>query len=114
MKKNTIILSVATAGCLFFSGLTFASTGQPERGKVEKASLSLSPIVGELVTTNGLLIQILHEIMKGNETHNAQKANNRCSDGEKSYSPGYVISAGKKTLHCDTGNGYPEWVEDKS
>lgn len=40
--------------------------------------------------------------MKGN----AQKADNCCSDGEKSY----IISAGNKSLKCDVGNGYPEWV----
>lgn len=111
MKNNTIVLSVAAAGCLLFSGLTFASFERPMRVESEKVSQAPSPITGELVTTNGLLRQILAEVMKGN----AQKADNRCSDGEKNYSPGYIISVDKKTLRCDTGNGYPEWVEgDKS
>lgn len=112
MKKNTIILSAATvAVSLLFSGLAFASFERPGRVESEKAPLSPSPITGERVTTNGLLMQILVEVMKGN----TQKVDNRCSDGEKSYSPGYVISAGNKTLRCDIGNGYPEWVEgDKS
>jgi len=112
MKNNTIILSAATvAVSLLFSGLTFASFERPMRVESEKVPPAPSPITGELVTTNGLLRQILAEVMKGN----AQKADNRCSDGEKNYSPGYIISVDKKTLRCDTGNGYPEWVEgDKS
>lgn len=111
MKNNTIILPVVTAGCLLFSGLTFASFERPERVKFEPVPLPPSSAVPEQITTNVLLRQILMEVMKGN----TQKAENRCSDGEKNYSPGYIISVDKKTLRCNTGNGYPEWVEgDKS
>ncbi|HDF2330339.1 hypothetical protein Q4R36_06950 [Morganella morganii] len=111
MKNKIIILSTAVAflmsGGLAFAGFDstpppqyvgppFGSTPQPEY-------LSQK---GEQVTTNVLLRQILAEVMKGN----AQKADNRCSDGEKNYSPGYIISAGKKSLRCDVVKGYPEWV----
>ncbi|ECI4151931.1 hypothetical protein DPO80_16495 [Salmonella enterica subsp. salamae] len=105
MKKNTIVLSVATAGCLFFSGLTFASFERPER-VIEPVLSPSSSVVPEQITTNVLLRQLLAEVMKGN----AQKADNRCSDGEKNYSPGYIISVGKKSLRCDVVKGYPEWV----
>ncbi|EBG8753418.1 TPA: hypothetical protein MCT41_005573 [Klebsiella pneumoniae] len=105
MKKNTTFLSVAAAGCLFFSGLTFASFERPER-VIEPVLSPSSSAVPEQITTNVLLRQILAEVIKGN----AQKADNRCSDGEKNYSPGYIISAGKKSLRCDVVKGYPEWV----
>lgn len=42
------------------------------------------------------------------------KEDRRCSDGEKQYSPGYVITVDRKTLRCDSVNGYPEWLEDKA
>ena len=106
MKRNNIILSVAVVGCLIFSGLTFASIERSERAESEKLPLSPSPIVGELVTTNGLLRQILAEVIKANTV----KSDNRCSSGEKDYSPGYIISVGKKSLRCDVVKGYPEWV----
>lgn len=58
-----------------------------------------------------LLRQILAEVIKSNSL----EEDLRCSDGEKQYSPGYVITVGKKSLRCDSRNGYPVWVaEDKS
>ena len=111
MKKNKIILSVVTASCLLFSGLTAAAFGRPEPVEFEKVQRSLTHAEPEQVTTNVLLRQILAEVVKANN----HKGDNRCSDGEKQYSVGYVISTGKKTLRCDIGNGYPEWmVEDKA
>lgn len=111
MKKNKIIMSVVTASCLFFSGLTAAAFSRPEHVEFEKVQRSLSHAEAEQVTTNVLLRQILAEVVKANNL----KGDNRCSAGEKQYSVGYVISTGKKTLHCDIGNGYPEWVvEDKA
>ncbi|EAA7440590.1 hypothetical protein ACDM60_004474 [Salmonella enterica] len=115
MKNKIIILSAAVA-LLMSGGLAFAgfdSTPQPQYVGPPFGSTPQPEYLsqkGEQVTTNVLLRQILVEVMKGN----AQKADNRCSDGEKNYSPGYIINAGKQTLRCDTGNGYPEWVEDKS
>ncbi|EDT8279617.1 hypothetical protein GZ08_004267 [Salmonella enterica subsp. enterica serovar Javiana] len=106
MKKNNIILSVAVVGCLIFSGLTFASFERPERVKFEPVPLPPSSAVPEQITTNVLLRQILAEVIKANSV----KSDNRCSDGEKNYSPGYIISVGKKSLRCDVVKGYPEWV----
>ena len=116
MKNKTIILSTAVvllmSGGLAFAGFDstpqtqyvgppFGSTPQPEY-LIQK---------GEQVTTNVLLRQILAEVIKSNSL----KEDRRCSDGEKLYSPGYVITVDKKTLRCDSGNGHPEWVaEDKS
>ncbi|EBU3473380.1 hypothetical protein CVN86_22065 [Salmonella enterica] len=97
MKNNNIILSVAVVGCLIFSGLTFASFERPERVKFEPVPLPPSSAVPEQITTNVLLRQILAEVIKAN-----------------SVNPGYIVSADKKTLRCDIGNGYPEWVEDKA
>lgn len=110
MKNKKVILTTAAVGCLLFSGLASASFERPEQRESEKTTLTQFSPVPEQVTTNTLLRQILAEVIKANTV----KSDNRCSDGEKSYSPGYVISAGKKTLRCDTGNGYPEWVEDKA
>lgn len=78
-------------------GPPFGSTPQPEYLSQQ----------GEQVTTNVLLRQILAEVIRSNSL----KEDRRCSDGEKQYSPGYVIMVDKKTLRCDSGNGYPEWVE---
>ncbi|MBF4114287.1 hypothetical protein, partial [Enterobacter cloacae] len=78
-------------------GPPFGSTPQPEY-------LSQK---GEQVTTNVLLRQILAELIKAN----SMKEERRCSDGDRHYSAGYIISVDKKTLRCDTGSGYPEWVE---
>lgn len=120
MKNNKIIPSILTAGCLLFSGLTFASSEPPRPDVSEKATLTQYSPVPEQVTTSTLLRQILAEVMKGNlqkednRRNVIQKTNNRCSDGEKQYSPGYVISTGKKTLRCVVSNGYPEWVEDRA
>ncbi|EBX8239658.1 DUF4148 domain-containing protein [Salmonella enterica subsp. enterica serovar Java] len=100
MKNRTIILSAAVA-LLMSGGLAFAgfdSTPQPEYLSQKR----------EQVTTNVLLRQILAEVIKSNSL----KENRRCSDGEKQYSPGYVITVDKKTLRCDSGNGYPEWVAE--
>lgn len=113
MKNKTIILSSAVAllisGGLAFAGFNstpqtqyvgppFGSTPQPEY-------LSQK---GEQVTTNVLLRQILAEVIKSNSL----KEDRRCSDGEKQYSPGYVITVDKKTLRCESRNGYPEWVAE--
>ncbi|HED1397883.1 TPA: hypothetical protein R4S38_004999, partial [Citrobacter freundii] len=51
---------------------------------------------------------ILAEVIRSNNL----KEDRRCSDGEKQYSPGYVITVDRKTLRCDSGNGYPEWVAE--
>ncbi len=102
--KKTIIFFVATAGCLFFSSLTFPSFERPERVKFEKDPLSPSQIVAEQIATNGFLRQILVEVIKPNTV----KSDNRCNDGEKNYYPGYIISVDKKTLRCDIDNSYPE------
>lgn len=112
MKTRKIVLSAATAALLMTGGLAFAGfestpqsqyVGPPFGSTPQPEYLSQK---GEQVTTNVLLRQILAEVIKGN----AQKADNRCSDGEKNYSPGYIISAGKKSLRCDVVKGYPEWV----
>ncbi|UZQ70388.1 hypothetical protein OQE50_25140 (plasmid) [Enterobacter kobei] len=63
--------------------------------------------VPEQVTTNVLLRQILAEVIKVNSL----KEDNRCSDGENKYSPGYIISVGNKTLRCDISKDYPQWIE---
>lgn len=117
MKTRTIILSAATAALLMSGGLAFAgfnSTPQtqyvgPPFGSTPQPEYLIQK--GEQVTTNVLLRQILAEVIKSNSL----KEDRRCSDGEKQYSSGYVITVDKKTLRCDSGNGYPEWVEgDKS
>lgn len=108
MKNARIIFAAATAGCLLFSGLPAAAYDRPEPVGATPVIRAVPP--PEQVTTHVLLRQILAEVTKANHL----KGDSRCSDGEKQYSPGYVISAGKKTLRCDTGNGYPAWVEDKS
>lgn len=111
MKNKIIILSTAVA-FLMSGGLAFAgfdSTPQPQYVGPPFGSTPQPEYLsqkGEQVTTNVLLRQILAEVMKDN----AQKADNRCSDGEKNYSPGYIISAGKKSLRCDVVKGYPERV----
>lgn len=116
MKNMTIILSAAVA-LLMSGGLAIAGfdssprpqhVGPPFGSTPQPEYLSQK---GEQVTTNVLLRQILAEVIKSNSL----KEDKRCSDGEKQYSPGYVITVDKKTLRCDIGNGYPEWVEgDKS
>ncbi|EGF6448584.1 hypothetical protein M2U62_004290 [Salmonella enterica] len=116
MKNRTIILSAAVA-LLMSGGLAFAGfdstpktqyVGQPFGSTPQPEYLSQK---GEQVTTNVLLRQILAEFIKSNSL----KEDRRCSDGEKLYSPGYTITIDKKSLRCDIGNGYPEWVEgDKS
>ncbi|EEO2502405.1 hypothetical protein G6130_000551 [Salmonella enterica] len=105
MKSKKIIPVVATAGCLVFSGLTFASFERSEPVVIQKGPMPVFP-EPEQVTTNVLLRQILAEVIKANSV----KSDNRCSDGEKNYSPGYIISVGKKSLRCDVVKGYPEWV----
>ena len=103
MKNTTIILSSAVA-LLMSGGLAFAGFDNTPPPKYVGPQ-------GAQVTTNVLLRQILAEVIKSNSL----KEDQRCSDGEKQYSPGYVITVDKKTLRCDIGNGYPEWVvEGKS
>lgn len=101
MKNTKLIVAVIAAACLLFSGMTLA--GFDLSGPKEPAYPVLQP---EQITTNTLLRQILMELVKGN----ALRADNRCSDGDKSYSAGYVITVGKKTLRCDTENDLPAWV----
>ena len=109
MKNKRIAVSAVITGCLLFSSLTFASLKGPVLIHSEQPEQILAEpsAVPEQVTTNVLLRQILAEVIKTNSL----KEDKRCSDGEKNYSPGYIISAGKQTLRCDIGSGYPEWVE---
>jgi len=106
MKKYTVALSGLVACCLLFSGLPAAAFGGPEPAEIVRQSQPMA--VPEPITTNVLLRQILAEMIKANSL----KADNRCSDGEKQYSPGYIISVDKKTLRCDASNDYPEWVAE--
>ncbi|ECV2306876.1 hypothetical protein H7D82_000863 [Salmonella enterica] len=101
MKTRTIVLAAATAALLMSGGLAFA--GFDSTPKTQYVGPQ-----GEQVTTNVLLRQILAEVIKSN----SMKEDRRCSDGEKQYSPGYVITVDRKMLRCDTGNGYPEWVAE--
>ncbi|RSB21925.1 hypothetical protein [Enterobacter cloacae] len=112
MKNKIIILSAAVA-LLISGGLAFAGfdstpqsqyVGPPFGSTPQPEYLSQK---GEQVTTNVLLRQILAELIKAN----SMKEERRCSDGDRHYSAGYIISVDKKTLRCDTGSGYPEWVE---
>ncbi|EKO2650265.1 hypothetical protein PZZ55_004372 [Salmonella enterica] len=109
MKNKQIALYAVISGCLSLSGPTFASSKGPVliHSELPEQILAEPPAVPEQVTTNVLLRQILAEVIKTNSL----KEDKRCSDGEKNYSPGYIISAGKQTLRCDIGSGYPEWVE---
>lgn len=112
MKNKIIILSAAVA-LLISGGLAFAGfdstpqsqyVGPPFGSTPQPEYLSQK---GEQVTTNVLLRQTLAELIKAN----SMKEERRCSDGDRHYSAGYIISVDKKTLRCDTGSGYPEWVE---
>ncbi|EBO8546124.1 hypothetical protein K9D89_004118 [Salmonella enterica] len=109
MKNKQTALYAVISGCLLLSGPTFASSKGPVliHSELPEQILAEPPTVPEQVTTNVLLRQILAEVIKTNSL----KEDKRCSDGEKNYSPGYIISAGKQTLCCDIGSGYPEWVE---
>ncbi|MDW3573172.1 hypothetical protein N4235_20035 [Enterobacter asburiae] len=111
--KNRIIILSAAAALLMSGGLAFAGfdsapqsqhVGPPFGSTPQPEYLSQK---GEQVTTNVLLRQILAELIKANSL----KEERRCSDGDRHYSAGYIISVDKKTLRCDTGSGYPEWVE---
>ncbi|EKA6272958.1 hypothetical protein OLZ90_001394 [Salmonella enterica] len=102
MKTRAIVLSAAVA-LLMSGGLAFA--GFDSTPKTQYVGPQ-----GEQVTTNVLLRQILAEVIKSNSL----KGDRKCSDGEKQYSPGYVLTVDRKTLRCDSVNGYPEWVEDKA
>lgn len=100
MKSKKVVLSAITVGCLLFSGMSVAGYV-----KTELISPATNPVYVEpnpdfeLVTTNVLLRQILAEVIKANSL----KEDNRCSDGEKKYSPGYIISVGNKTLRYQQG-----------
>ncbi|EBC5568922.1 hypothetical protein QUN11_004283 [Salmonella enterica] len=109
MKNKRIAVSAIITGCLLFSGMTFASLEGPVliHSELPEQIRAEPPAMPEQVTTNVLLRQILAEMIKAN----SHKEDKRCSDGEKHYSPGYIISAGKQTLRCDIGSGFPEWVE---
>ncbi|MEG6138982.1 hypothetical protein [Enterobacter kobei] len=109
MKNKPIAVSAIITGCLLFSGLTFASSERPVQvySGVPEKILAEPPAVPEQITTNVLLRQILAELIKANSL----KEERSCSDGDRHYSPGYIISVDKKTLRCDTSSGYPEWVE---
>lgn len=89
MKNKRIAVSAIITGCLLFSGLTFASSERP------------------VLVYSGVPEKILAELIKANSL----KEERSCSDGDRHYSAGYIISVDKKTLRCDTGSGYPEWVE---
>ncbi|ECO9393580.1 hypothetical protein FX276_21355 [Salmonella enterica] len=110
MKTRIIVLAAATAALLMSGGLAFASFERPEPVEIQKGPMPIVLPEPEQVTTNVLLRQILAEVIKSNSL----KEDRGCSDGEKQYSPGYVITVDRKTLRCASVNGYPEWVEDKS
>ncbi|ELE3672181.1 hypothetical protein RMI71_003206 [Escherichia coli] len=109
MKNKQIALSAVISGCLSLSGPTFASSKGPVliHSELPEQIMAAPTAVPEQVTTNVLLRQILAEVIKVNSL----KADNRCSDGENKYSPGYIISVGNKTLRCDISKDYPQWIE---
>ncbi|AKL15709.1 hypothetical protein L6493_25975 [Citrobacter freundii] len=113
MKNKQIALSAVISGCLSLSGPVFAAPAilQPVQTVIEPDGFKNVPVrqiqQGEQVTTNVLLRQILAEVIKTNSL----KEDKRCSDGEKNYSPGYIISVGNKTLRCDIAKDYPQWIE---
>lgn len=104
-----IYARIGISGCLSLSGPTFASSKGPVliHSELPEQILAEPHAVPELVTTNVLLRQILAEVIKTNSL----KEDKRCSDGEKNYSPGYIISVGNKTLRCDIAKDYPQWIE---
>lgn len=113
MRNKQIALSAVISGCLSLSGSAFAAPAilEPVQTIIKPDDLKNVPVrqiqQGEQVTTNVLLRQILAEVIKANSL----KEDNRCSDGEKNYSPGYIISVGNKTLRCDIARDYPQWIE---
>ncbi|EMZ8855212.1 hypothetical protein ABE783_004964 [Salmonella enterica] len=107
MKTRAIVLSSAVA-LLLSGGLAFASVQRTEPVEILKGPMQPVFPEPEQVTTNVLLRQILAEVIKSN----SMKEDRRCSDGEKQYSSGYVITVDRKTLRCDSINGYPEWVAE--
>lgn len=109
MTNKQIALYAVISGCLSLSGPTFASSKGPVliHSELPEQILAEPHAVPELVTTNVLLRQILAEVIKTNSL----KEDKRCSDGEKNYSPGYIISVGNKTLRCDIAKDYPQWIE---
>lgn len=109
MKNKQIALSAVISGCLSLSGPTFASSKGPVliHSELPEQIMAAPAAVPEQVTTNVLLRQILAEVIKVNSL----KEDNHCSDGEKKYSPGYIISVGNKTLRCDISKDYPQWIE---
>lgn len=109
MKTRAIVLSSAVA-LQMSGGLALASVQRAEPVEILKGPMQPVFPEPEQVTTNVLLRQILAEVIRSNSL----KGDRRCSDGEKQYSPGYVITVDRKTLRCDSINGYPEWVEDKA
>lgn len=106
MKNKKCAVFTAGVGCLLFSGLAFSATAMPTSVDAAQTHEGRS-VQAEQVTTNVLLRQILVELIKGN----SPGGNKNCSDGEKQYSPGYVVTTGKKTLRCEFTDGYSMWRE---
>ncbi|HBC6392016.1 TPA: hypothetical protein KEW70_004875 [Citrobacter freundii] len=109
MDQAAAASGVRSAAIPVSRGPTFASSKGPVliHSELPEQILAEPHAVPELVTTNVLLRQILAEVIKTNSL----KEDKRCSDGEKNYSPGYIISVGNKTLRCDIAKDYPQWIE---
>jgi hypothetical protein len=108
MYKTRMVVKAATLGFgLLFSGVSSADFASPERVEI-KGAIIPAPLstIEEQVTTHSLLRKILFEVTKAN----ALKADSLCSDGDKRYSPGFIITTGGMKLRCIAGENAAEWV----
>ncbi|HDX8941050.1 hypothetical protein GW952_30780 (plasmid) [Klebsiella michiganensis] len=109
MSNTHAWLATLSLTTLLFSGTcaaVFIPPEMPEAPPLQRSSPPVTPALRLLSESTVLLHQILAELARGN----AQRADPRCSDGDRQYSPGYHLSTGSRTLRCALRDGHPEWV----
>ena len=109
MSNTHAWLATLSLTTLLFSGTcaaVFIPPEMPEAPPLQRSSPPVTPALRLLSESTVLLHQILAELARDN----AQRADPRCSDGDRQYSPGYLLSTGSGTLRCALRDGHPEWV----
>lgn len=101
-----VTLSLTTLLLSGTSAAVFIPPEMPDAPPLQQSSPPETQELRLLSESTVLLNQILAELSRGN----AQRADLRCSDGDRQYSPGYLLGTGSRTLRCVLRDGHPEWV----
>ena len=106
MKKSLILVAAFT---LFSAGSYAEGTpvsDQATLAQLKKIEIELNQ---QSVTSQAVLAQLQKIEQKLSQSASANPIN--CTDGERSFSPGFKHTVNGQKYRCETVNGHGEWKE---